>query len=214
MRLSSILALTFSYYPAWAGLALAAKLWLEIPILTAIGLATLAGFILCTAIIKSQEYKSVLKLKSRKESASNVTGIFTEIQKAKEVVALYERASSARKKTPPPPRSTQKDRTKPDTSSPYKNAREKAKQRMRQEKDSFYKSREWRSLRYQVLREQSACCACCGRSPRIHGIVIHVDHILPRSKFPHLALDKSNLQVLCDDCNLAKSNTTFDDWRE
>ncbi len=102
MRLSSILALTFSYYPAWAGLALAAKLWLEIPILTAIGLATLAGFILCTAIIKSQEYKSVLKLKSRKESASNVTGIFTEMQKAKEVVALYERASSARKKTPPP----------------------------------------------------------------------------------------------------------------
>lgn len=215
MRLRSALALTFTSYPVWAGLALAAMFWLKMSGWTAIVLATLAGFIFCAAIIKSREYKTTRKLESRKEPILNTMNTSTDImQKAKEIVSLYERASAARKRTLNPPRNTQTDRANPNTSSPHQTIRKNTKQRIRQEKDLFYRSSEWRSLRYQVLREQSACCACCGRSPRVHGIVLHVDHILPRSKFPHFALDKSNLQVLCDDCNLAKSNTTFDDWRE
>ena len=214
MRLSSIFALTFTSYPVWAGLALAANFWLEIPVGTAIGLATLAGFIFCASFIKLQEYKAEYKLKPRKEPVLNTTNTSTDVmQKAKEIVALYEHASSVRKMTLNSSRNTQKDRAKAN-SSPHQTIRKNTKQRMRQEKDLFYRSSEWRSLRYQVLREQSACCSCCGRSPRVHGVVLHVDHILPRSKFPHFALVKSNLQVLCDDCNLAKSNTTFDDWRE
>ncbi|CAI2065962.1 HNH endonuclease [Serratia ficaria] len=214
MRLSSVFALTFTSYPVWAGLALAENFWLEIPVWTAIGLATLAGFIFFAAIIKLQEYKSTRKLKPRKEPALNITNTSTDVmQKAKEIVVLYEQASSARKMSLNHPRNTQKGRAKV-TSSPHQTIRKNTKQRMRHEKDLFYRSSEWRSLRYQVLREQSAYCSCCGRSPRLHGVVLHVDHILPRSKFPHFALEKSNLQVLCDDCNLAKSNTTFDDWRE
>jgi 5-methylcytosine-specific restriction endonuclease McrA len=42
---------------------------------------------------------------------------------------------------------------------------------------------------------------------------MHVDHILPRSKFPELELDIDNLQVLCEECNLAKSNIDTTDWR-
>ena len=36
--------------------------------------------------------------------------------------------------------------------------------------------------------------------------MIHVDHIKPRSKYPKLALDQSNLQPLCETCNLKKGD--------
>ena len=42
--------------------------------------------------------------------------------------------------------------------------------------------------------------------------MVHVDHIKPRSKYPKLALVKSNLQVMCEDCNLGKVNTDTIDW--
>lgn len=77
----------------------------------------------------------------------------------------------------------------------------------------FYSSKEWRKIRYKVLRKYSGECMCCGRSKKLHGIVIHVDHVKPRSKYPHLALDFKNLQLLCEDCNLGKSNIDETDWR-
>ena len=83
----------------------------------------------------------------------------------------------------------------------------------RVEIDIFYESNEWRKLRYRVLRKYGARCFCCGRAYREHGVVIHVDHIKPRSKFPELQLEESNLQILCEDCNLGKSNTDSIDWK-
>ena len=77
----------------------------------------------------------------------------------------------------------------------------------------FYESREWRRVRYAVLKKHGARCLCCGRSPNKHGIVVHVDHIKPRSKFPELELNPNNLQILCEDCNLGKSNLDSTDWR-
>jgi hypothetical protein len=79
--------------------------------------------------------------------------------------------------------------------------------------DDFYESREWRELRYKVLKEHGGKCECCGKTAR-DGVVIHVDHIKPRSKFPSLELVFENLQVLCEDCNLGKSNKDRHDWRE
>lgn len=78
---------------------------------------------------------------------------------------------------------------------------------------AFYESREWRELRYRALKASDGRCQCCGRSPS-HGIVLHVDHIKPKSKFPRLALAFSNLQVLCDDCNIGKSNKDATDWAQ
>jgi len=78
---------------------------------------------------------------------------------------------------------------------------------------SFYDSHEWKKLRYRVLRKYLAECMCCGRSKKKHGIIIHVDHIKPISKYPNLKLCFENLQVLCEDCNLGKSNTDDIDWR-
>lgn len=42
---------------------------------------------------------------------------------------------------------------------------------------------------------------------------IVVDHIKPASRFPDLALDLENLQVLCNDCNMGKSNDDYTDFR-
>lgn len=75
----------------------------------------------------------------------------------------------------------------------------------------FYQTREWRELRYKALSTYGNRCKCCGASPR-HGKLMHVDHIKPRSIFPEFALDINNLQVLCEDCNLGKSNTDQTAW--
>jgi 5-methylcytosine-specific restriction endonuclease McrA len=76
---------------------------------------------------------------------------------------------------------------------------------------NFYNSPAWRKLRYEVLRERGRRCEVCGRSPP--DVVIHVDHIKPRSKFPELALQRSNCQIMCADCNIGKMNRDDTDWR-
>ena len=76
----------------------------------------------------------------------------------------------------------------------------------------FYKSKSWKTLRYQALLNSSGACDCCGASGG-GGVQIHVDHIKPRSKYPELELDLSNLQVLCSDCNQGKDNIDETDWR-
>jgi 5-methylcytosine-specific restriction endonuclease McrA len=74
------------------------------------------------------------------------------------------------------------------------------------EASMFYASPEWRLLREQVLSERGRRCEKCRRAIR-YDFDLTVDHIKPRSKFPELALDKSNLQVLCRRCNCAKGAT-------
>jgi 5-methylcytosine-specific restriction endonuclease McrA len=73
----------------------------------------------------------------------------------------------------------------------------------------FYKSDAWRTVRYKALKKANGKCQCCGEG----GKRLHVDHIKPRSKFPHLELDENNLQVLCEDCNLGKGAWDQTDWR-
>jgi 5-methylcytosine-specific restriction endonuclease McrA len=78
--------------------------------------------------------------------------------------------------------------------------------------DGFYNSSEWRALRYSAFELHGNSCCCCGKSPK-DGVVMHVDHIKPRSLFPELALELNNLQILCEECNLGKSNRFATDWR-
>lgn len=73
----------------------------------------------------------------------------------------------------------------------------------------FYRTREWRDVRYKALVRFGKKCMACGET----GGYIHVDHILPRSKHPDKELDIENLQVLCEACNIGKSNTDTTDWR-
>lgn len=78
--------------------------------------------------------------------------------------------------------------------------------------DAFLESYEWRRVRMVVLKRDGARCACCGATPA-DGLRMHVDHIKPRRKFPELALDVDNLQVLCEVCNHGKGNWDDTDWR-
>lgn len=64
-------------------------------------------------------------------------------------------------------------------------------------------------LRYQVL-ERDRVCRACGRGPGQDGAQLHIDHIEPYSLGGLTVL--TNLQVLCNRCNLGKgnrSNTNF-----
>ncbi len=75
---------------------------------------------------------------------------------------------------------------------------------------SFYDSDGWRRVRYLAILKSKGLCEACGepRKP------LHIDHIKPRSKYPELELDIENLQALCLDCNLGKSNWDETDWRK
>ncbi|MDB5612125.1 MAG: endonuclease [Bradyrhizobium sp.] len=83
---------------------------------------------------------------------------------------------------------------------------------MKTRPDLFYESRDWLELRYRVLKNTEAHCRCCGTRGCADNPV-QVDHIKPRSKYPALALDISNLQLLCRDCNLGKGAWDETDWR-
>jgi hypothetical protein len=78
--------------------------------------------------------------------------------------------------------------------------------------DKFYSSKKWRELRYIALKQTGGTCSLCGAKSS-DGIQLHVDHIKPRSRFPQYQFDLNNLQVLCEDCNLGKSNYDETDWR-
>ena len=75
-----------------------------------------------------------------------------------------------------------------------------------QEKKRFYNSAEWRLIREQVIQDKGCICQECGRRI-LNDYDLTVDHIKPRSKFPELALEKSNLQILCRNCNSSKGAT-------
>ena len=75
----------------------------------------------------------------------------------------------------------------------------------------FYLSWEWKKLRYKVIQKYNQKCMCCGDHPPFCRLV--VDHIKPRSKYPKLELDINNLQILCNSCNMGKSNTDETDFR-
>lgn len=76
----------------------------------------------------------------------------------------------------------------------------------------LYNSSEWQKLRYFVLSRDKGVCQLCGRG-RKDGVVLHIDHIVPLSVDWSKRLDPNNLQTLCEDCNLGKSNKDCIDWR-
>ena len=81
--------------------------------------------------------------------------------------------------------------------------------------DSFYRSHKWRRLRVDALEANRQsygvlACECCGM---VDVGSFHVDHIYPRSTHPELALDPTNLQVLCDACNIGKGTAYTTNWR-
>lgn len=65
---------------------------------------------------------------------------------------------------------------------------------------SFVRAGKW----WTVLTRDGWKCLSCGRSAREDGVLLEVDHIIPRSKGG--SNDIENLQTLCKKCNIGKSN--------
>lgn len=74
--------------------------------------------------------------------------------------------------------------------------------------NAFIARPEWKALRLQVINHYGANCMRCGSVDNIN-----VDHIRPKSKYPELALDFDNLQVLCWSCNKEKNVHDETDYR-
>jgi hypothetical protein len=66
------------------------------------------------------------------------------------------------------------------------------------------------AMRWQVFQRDQWRCVACGRSSH-DGAILHVDHIIPRSRGGLDALE--NYQTLCDICNIGKSNKDATDLR-
>jgi len=66
------------------------------------------------------------------------------------------------------------------------------------------------SLRWLVFQRDDWKCVSCGRSSH-DNVILNMDHILPRSKGGPDRID--NLQTLCWECNIGKSNRDDTDLR-
>lgn len=79
------------------------------------------------------------------------------------------------------------------------------------ESERFYSSPEWRILRDTFLRERRRmngyyiCYLCQGAI--FDDSDVTIDHFKPRSKFPALALEKTNLRIAHRRCNSSKGDT-------
>ena len=79
----------------------------------------------------------------------------------------------------------------------------KAQQQTRQYQIKIERAKMNDSLRYNILKRDNFRCQICGSTQR-DGVKLHVDHIVPVSKGGKT--EPSNLQTLCDRCNMGKSN--------
>lgn len=77
----------------------------------------------------------------------------------------------------------------------------------------FYKSFEWSQVRYEALRMYGRRCSCCGATPDMEKVVLHVDHIKPLRFNWNLRCDINNLQILCASCNRGKGYIYEDNWK-
>lgn len=65
------------------------------------------------------------------------------------------------------------------------------------------------TIRYEVLKRDGSRCLLCGVSAK--EAVMHVDHIVPRSRGGSNAME--NLQTLCWQCNNGKGNQDDENFR-
>ena len=66
-------------------------------------------------------------------------------------------------------------------------------------------SRKYKEVRLKVLARDGYTCYYCGHEgTKENGLTI--DHIIPVSKAPELAIDESNMRIACKSCNSAKGS--------
>ena len=67
-------------------------------------------------------------------------------------------------------------------------------------KNTFnYHSKEWRSLRVEIIKDQPICVSC--KAKGLITLTKVIDHIIPVQEYKGSPLDKTNLQGLCKECD-------------
>ncbi|MCL6434319.1 MAG: HNH endonuclease, partial [Leptolyngbyaceae cyanobacterium HOT.MB2.61] len=64
----------------------------------------------------------------------------------------------------------------------------------------------------QQLEKLDYVCPVCGEA--LSEKKATLDHLLPKRRYLHKAIDTENLLVMCYDCNKTKKSTEFPEWRE
>lgn len=77
----------------------------------------------------------------------------------------------------------------------------------------FYICKPWLKLRALVLKEQHYECQDC-KAKGLYTPATTVHHEKTVRKFPWLALTKSNLTALCDECHYARHHKTESKWND
>lgn len=66
-------------------------------------------------------------------------------------------------------------------------------------------SRKYKEVRLRVLARDGYVCFYCGHEGQ-DGNNLTIDHIIPVSKAPELAIDESNMRIACKSCNSKKGS--------
>jgi len=66
-------------------------------------------------------------------------------------------------------------------------------------------SRKYREVRLRVLAAGGYVCYYCGHEGQ-DGNNLTIDHIIPVSKAPELAIDETNMRIACKSCNSRKGS--------
>lgn len=77
---------------------------------------------------------------------------------------------------------------------------------------------QWKATKYLAMTVLGNECACCGLKPGdTHEdgsrVIATGDHVLPFCMNKELRTELLNIQILCDQCNVAKGHKDLTDWR-
>ncbi|MFS9217521.1 HNH endonuclease [Streptococcus mitis] len=76
----------------------------------------------------------------------------------------------------------------------------------REQRNQFYNSSEWRTIRRQVLKRDHYECVWCRDEGKVTTTNLEVDHIKELEFYPEFALDLDNLRTLCKSCHNKRHN--------
>ncbi len=151
----------------------------------------------CSCICESSHYKSEIRIMNGQE----VRDLVLDRSKFPELKAIYMQKINPSKAATIKEEVTHRIMVK----------KNKSVRASREEKQIFYASWEWKKLRYAMLLKFGPVCMLCGANNREAKIC--VDHIIPLSRDWNKRLKKDNLQILCNECNMGKSNDDTTDFR-
>ena len=60
---------------------------------------------------------------------------------------------------------------------------------------------------FHIKTTNERCCYCGHNTHNVHRVILDIEHILPKSKFPQYMFTTKNLSIACKRCNLTMKGT-------